>query len=130
MAQRITRGISLLLLLILPVVSAGCDSDESDPTVTGSWGGTANVQGSIVSLDMQLTENSGSVTGSGTLNVGGPIAINVTGTHNYPSVALTVRSTGFADLSFQGTLSGDARQITGTLSGSGFDNFGITLAKR
>ena len=122
------------LLLLLFVFVAGCDSggddDESDPTVTGSWVGTTTVQGAVLTMDIQLTERDQTINGSGSLTLVDPIAVRITGTHNFPNVALTITSSGLQDLNFTGTLAGGGESLTGRLVGSGFDNFSITLRKQ
>lgn len=131
MPTRLARLFTLTALLVLPLGLLGCDSggDESDPTVTGSWTGNANFEGSQVTLSLQLTERDQLINGSGSIQLVNTVAVSASGTHNFPNVSLTLTSTGLEDLNFQGTLSGDGNSLSGSLSGSGFENFGITLRK-
>lgn len=127
-----SRLLFFLCLLTLPVALMACDSaeEDEDPTISGQWQGTANFQGTPLTVSILLTERDQAITGSGTVTFVNPVAVSVTGTHNYPNVALTIQSSGLEDLNFSGTLTGDARSISGSLSGSGFDNFAITLRKQ
>lgn len=131
------RKLSLfMLLLALPLVTA-CDSADPEPppppgppALSGQWQGSTTIQGLVFSLNAQLVENSGVVNGNGTLNFQNPIAVNITGTYNFPSVSMTIRSNGFEDLNYSATLGADGRTLSGTMSGSGFDNFGLTLTRQ
>lgn len=139
-SDRLRRAAAAFLLLALLAV-AGCDSsdpvDDNDdpppptvPTLTGSYLGTTTVQGATFTIDMQIVENGGSVNGNGTLVFIDPVAVSASGTYNFPNVSMTIRSSGLQDLNFSGTLSADGQSITGTMRGSGFDNFGITLRRQ
>ena len=116
---------------MLLIGAAGCGSDANeDPTITGSWFGTTTVQGSTFTVDIQLNDNSGSVNGNGTMVFVEPLAVNANGTYNFPNLSMTIRSSGFQDLNFNGTLSADGNSLTGSLRGSAFDNFSITLRRQ
>lgn len=121
-----------LALLALPPLLAACGDSatepEPDPLVTGSWSGTS--QG--VTLNLTLTEGvGGSVSGSG--NMAGSLdnlALVVRqGTHSYPSLSLVLAATGYEDLNFAGRLLSED-EISGTLNGSGFDDFNLNLRRR
>lgn len=132
MVRQAQHWFFLLLLAVLPFTVISCDSggDEGDPVVTGSWFGTTTVQGDTFTMDVQLTERDSQITGNGTMTFVETVAVTVQGTHNFPNVSITLQSTGFEDLNFNGTLSGDGNAITGSLRGSGFDNFSITIRKQ
>jgi hypothetical protein len=129
--SRRARMLPLLLALTLPLAACGDSSAEPEPpppTVTGSWTGTSQ----SITLNLTLSEGlGGSVAGSG--NIVGPdrnIALIVRqGTHVYPDLTMILGATGYTDMNFTGRLSG-ATQMSGTLNGSGFDNFNLNLTKR
>lgn len=126
--RRPLRWLLLLLILTLPACDSG--AEDEDPSLNGSWQGTTTISGLTVGMAMQLNEASGAVTGNGTVSAPDPVAVTITGTYTYPNVSLTLRSTSFADLSFAGTVSGDGKAISGSLNGSGFNNFGLTIRKQ
>lgn len=130
--RKIPLVLVMLLTLVLSMSVAACGGDsptepEPDPTVSGSWSGTS--QG--LTLNLVLTEGvGGTVSGSG--NVSGPdgnIALTVRqGTHTYPNLSLILGATGFEDMNFSGRLTSETT-ISGTLNGSGFDDFDFNLVK-
>jgi hypothetical protein len=129
------RALILPLVLLLAGFLTACDSSDPDPVqnnpaLSGQWRGTATVQGSTLTVNLQIVENNGVVNGNGTITLANPVAVSATGTYNFPSVALTIRSSGLEDLNFTGTLGADGRSLSGSMSGSGFDNFAITLSKQ
>jgi hypothetical protein len=135
MFKRITILRPLLLAALCLVMAAsttGCDSggEDENPTVTGSWTGTATPPGGSITINLQLTERDQTINGSGTISGAQTIAVSVSGTHNYPNVSLTISSPGLEALNFQGSLAGDSRTLPGNLSGSGFENFAFTLRKQ
>ena len=120
------------LLIFLPVVLLACGDSttepEPDPLVTGAWSGTS--QG--VALNLTLSEGAGgSVSGSG--NLAGPSdnfsLIVRQGTHSHPSLSLVLGATGYEDINFTGQVLGE-NQLSGTLNGSGFDDFNLNLSQR
>jgi hypothetical protein len=123
---------TLLLILSVAIINVGCsdNSSDRDPSLTGSWLGTATVEGSTLTVNVQLNENNGAVNGNGVMTLIDPVAVNITGTYNFPSVSMTIRSSGLADLNFNGNLSAGGNSLTGSMSGSGFDNFSITLQRQ
>lgn len=120
------------LMMALALSAAACKDSgtapEPDPTVSGSWSGTS--QG--LTMNLTLSEGvGGAVSGSGNI-VGDAdnLALIVRqGTHVYPNLTLILGATGFQDLNFTARLS-SATQMTGTLNGSGFDNFNLNLTKK
>lgn len=121
------RRIFTALALTLAIAACGDSpsAPEPDPTLDGRWVGTA----SGVTMDVTLNENdTGDVTGSGTLSGSTSIAMTITGTHTYPNVSFTAHANGYEDMNFTGKLAaGETASITGTLNGSGFNNFALTL---
>ncbi len=132
MLRSLKYSAQVALLLAITLVGVGCDSggDDKDPGLSGQWMGTTTVQGATFTVDMQLNEVSGNVNANGTIVFVEPLAVTGSGTYNFPNVSLTIKSTGFADLNFTGTLSADGDQLTGSMRGSGFDNFSITLRRQ
>ncbi len=53
----------------------------------------------------------------------------MTGGNVHPSVALTMSASGYEDLKFGGKFT-DKNTVVGTLYGSGFSDFAITLARQ
>lgn len=122
---------AILLMVAIAFLTFGCGTDSNeDPSVSGSWLGTATINGGTMTMSIQLQENSGSLNGNGTLTFVDPLAINATGTHNYPNVSMTIRSSDLQDMNFNATMSGDGNALTGTLQGSGFNNFSFTLRRQ
>lgn len=123
-ARTMIRG--LFLLLFSASLLACGDSTEPTPTATGAWTGSA----SGVTLTVTISESaSGTLSGSG--NFTGPFgsaAVNITGTHAHPSISFTMTSTGFTDVNFSGSFTGD-NTIQGSLNGSGFNSFALTLLR-
>jgi hypothetical protein len=129
MMIRFVRTAQLFAVIAALLIYSACGGDSSGPktTVAGSWSGTGTTSTSSFTLSLILAENSGAVTGTGTLSGGSSIALTVTGTYSAPSVGLTFSSPGFENLNFSGTVSG--KTMTGTLNGSGFAGNAITLTK-
>jgi hypothetical protein len=134
MNRILMNAASLVLVMTLAFPSSGCSDnpvDSTEPSITGSWAGTSNVQGTPVTLSLQMVENGGSVSGNGSLSAVSSVAVSVTGTYNYPALSLTIRSSGFQDTAFSGTLAAGGNAITGSMSGSStFENFSITLNRQ
>jgi hypothetical protein len=96
--------------------------------VSGSWTGTS----AGVTLNLTLSEGiGGGVSGSGNITGGDEnLALIVRqGSHVHPDLTLVLGAMGYEDINFAGRMSGET-QITGTLNGSGFDNFNFNLGRR
>jgi len=121
----------LLLSMLLLTMATGCDSSEPEPEptilVAGNYTGTANVDGTAVTLTLTLAETNNAVTGSGTLRISGPVSLTATGTHVGNDFNLTLSSSGFEDINFAGTVQSSGSVLSGRLNGSGFDNVAITM---
>ncbi len=123
------RAVRLLPLLLLLVFAAACGDSPSQPrtpSIDGAWSGSA----AGFTLNLVLASGAAGVSGNGTVSgEGTSIAVTATGTHVHPNVALTLQATGFQDLNFQGQFTDD-NTINGTLNGSGFNNFALTLRRQ
>ena len=120
------------MLVALALAATACKDNSTGPaappTVSGSWSGTS--QG--LTLNLTLSEGvGGAVSGSGNIAGGGlNLALVVRqGTHVDPNLTLILGATGYEDMNFAARLS-SATQMTGTLNGSGFDNYNLNLTKR
>lgn len=118
------------VLAVALMVIAGCGDDEPSgprvPNLSGAWSGSAGGFTFAITLTESeggILEGNGSASGPGFAD-----AIEVSGRHAHPSVSLTVLPSQFDPMNFQGTLSDD-RTINGTLNGSGFNNFALTLRR-
>lgn len=124
---------TLALLVILSGTLVACSDnpvEADDPMITGRWAGQTTIQGTPLSMDIQLQENNGTINGAGTMVLVDPLAITVTGVYNFPSMTMTVRSNDFEDMSFSGDLGADGNTINGSMRGSGFDNFAFSLRRQ
>jgi hypothetical protein len=126
------RASAAPMLLALVLTAAACKDSptvaDAPPDVSGSWSGTS--QG--VALNLTLSEGiGGAVSGSGNIAGGTDnLALIVRqGTHVDPNLSLILGATGYEDMNFAGRLSSET-QMTGTLNGSGFDNFNFNLTRR
>jgi hypothetical protein len=115
----------LLIVAMLAVVTACSSSTAPKVTVAGTWTGVASTQ----ALTMTLVENSGSVTGSGTLTntPAGTIALVISGTFTGSTVSLTLASGLHPAINLSGTIVGNT--MSGSLQGSGFSGDAITLTR-
>ena len=124
-ASHVVRSLAALTLIF----AVGCGGDKAtapavNTSATGSWTGTSS--GST--LSMVLNDNSGTVTGSGTLSASSSIALTITGNHAGANVSLTMSAPGYEPLNYAGTL--NDRTIIGSLNGSGFTNQSLVVTKQ
>ena len=128
---RITQRLAMMVVISASLVACSDNPVEADdPSLTGRWFGQTTIQGTPLSMDIQLQENNGIISGAGTMVLVEPLAITTTGVYNFPSMTLTVRSNAFEDMSFTGDLGADGNTINGSMRGSGFDNFGFSLRRQ
>lgn len=83
-------------------------------------------ESSSLSVLMNLAESSGTVSGSGSMAADNFMVI---GTHHYPDVSLVLVAAGFNDASYEGVLSENGRQITGTWAWPGVGEASLILRK-
>ena len=126
-----TRRLFAVLLAVSLLALPACDSDgNEDPAIEGQWSGTANVDGSTVTLDATFNDSGGEVSGNGTLDLAGEsYSTEVSGTYSYPNVSLTFATGEFAILNFSGDMSEDGQRIDGQLNGSEISDVDITLTR-
>ena len=94
-------------------------------SATGTWTGVVGSQ----ALSVTLVENSGIITGNGTLSntPSGDRAQTVNGTFAAPTLSATMTSGTVAPINLQGTVT--ASTIAAALTGSGFSGDAVTLNK-
>lgn len=123
---------SLVALLAFGVVTlAACDSGDTEPPpdIEGQWGMTTDT--GVLALTLSLSEQSGEVTGQGSLSRGGPShLVDVSGVYDYPSLSLTLRSQAQEEITFDGTVSERGTRISGILSGGDLGGTQVTLARQ
>jgi len=107
----------------------GCQSgDANGPQgpMAGSWLGSA----SGLDLSMTLKDNSGKISGSGSFAVpGAALKINVSGTRADTTVTLTLSAQEYQPAQYVALMMNDTT-VSGTLNGSGFGTFFITVHKQ
>jgi hypothetical protein len=118
-----------VLTAVLCSLLVACGSESATapkPSVGGTWSGTVAGQ----TLSLTLIENSGAVTGTGTITntPTGTRALTVTGTFVSAKLAATMSSGTLQPIALQATVA--ASTMTGALTGSGFTGEGITLNRQ
>lgn len=114
------------IMVAMVLMAAGCKSSTGPKiTVAGTWAGVTNAQ----LLTLTLVENSGEVSGSGTLTntPSGTIAITVSGPFVGSTVSLALTSGLHPAINLTGTVAGNT--MTGSLQGSGFTGNAIVLTR-
>ena len=120
----------VLATLITASTLACSDSLGPQSVVHGTWTGSASDSAATLTATLTLSESKGTISGSGNLSgPGGAAAITVTGTHTGANVSLTLAIAGFQPANFTGTVAADGLRMFGTLNGSGFQHFVITLTR-
>lgn len=107
----------------LTAAIVACKS-STGPTISisGSWAGTADGHNWAVTF----ADSAGVVVGGGLLD--GSLTLNMSGSHSGSSLNLSVTAPGFSAATYAATVN-SATQISGTLSGSGFNGTTLTLIK-
>jgi hypothetical protein len=120
------RAFLSALLALTVAGSAACDKATSPtPVMAGNWSGS----GGGISMNLSLSQSGQAVTGNGSMSGGsGAIAVTVSGNFNNPNFSLTIAASGYEDLNFAGTLSGNS--ATGVMNGSGFNQVGMTMTRK
>lgn len=95
------------------------------PTVTGAWAGTIVGGGTLA---MQLNDQHGAVTGSGTLVSGNETyAQTISGAFEAPNLSLTMVSGQHPPIALTAFVNRDS--MVAHLNGSGFTNHAVTLRR-
>ena len=108
-------------LVLLFACGGGGDSTGPSLQVDGNWHGSTSTQGFNLFADLTLTDNNGSLTGTGTLT--GPASCNgvgIAGSRHGDQVDLTMTCPGYIPIAFSGRVSSSGNSIPGSISGSGF----------
>ena len=109
----------------------GCHS--SSTTVRGPFNGSWLGGDTSVLLSLNLTDQDGTVKGSGDISgssiSGGDIGFSVSGTSNGNSCELTLHATGLNNATMGGT-EVQADTVDAVLNGSGFTSYQITLHRQ
>ena len=130
----------LALVAVLATVTTGLECAEgpldrangpnvSTRSMTGTW------EGPIVTLVMRavLTDNDGTITGTGTmLRNGASFAVTLSGTRTGSNFTLNVTEVEREPFTFSGTVmgSGAGTSLVGIANGGGFVNQAITLTRQ
>lgn len=123
------------LLAIAALVSmAACGGGEGltppDPSgVEGTWGGTFDADNQEITLTLNLSDSSGTVSGDGTLvTPDGSFDLAAAGDFDTPRLSLSITTPGHDPVSLV-ALVGDST-MTGTIGGEGFNNESFTLDRQ
>lgn len=121
------RGPTLLIVLSLFLLgSCGDPTGLGETNIDDSWTGAVATS----TLTVTITENHGTITGSGRITGGAAaLALNVTGTRAKENVSMTLSSPGYQPMNFEGEIR-HKDQITGTISGSGYNALPVTLTRK
>jgi hypothetical protein len=121
------------LALLALAVLAGCSdpSEPREPSLTGTWSGTAQVGDATLTFWVTVVERDHSITGSGAMNFepGFASSVTVNGTHVYPNLSFTGGGAGFPDFNYTGRFQ-NRNTIQGFLRGGGFDEQPFTFRRQ
>jgi hypothetical protein len=119
-----------LATLITALTLACGDSLGPESALNGTWTGSGSDGAATLTSTLTLSESKGTISGSGNLSgTGGAVAVTVTGTHTGANVSLILAITGFQPANFTGAVAANGLSMSGTLNGSGFQNFVVTLTR-
>jgi hypothetical protein len=97
--------------------------------VDGTWGGTFEADSQEITLTLNLSDSSGTVSGDGTLETpDGNFDLTAAGDFETPRLSLEITTPGHDPVSLV-ALVGDS-SMTGTIGGEGFDNESFTLDRQ
>lgn len=130
--SRAQHQFAAVLASIALIAATGCGGmlEPEGADLSGQWSGSS--QG--VTLELTLDEDSDdNLSGSGSLQAEQTISVTVSsGDHSGASFSTTLTSSGFEDVTYSGTVDiteEEEVELDGTLNGSGFNNFSITLTR-
>lgn len=103
----------------------GCGLLSSeDPRIDGVYQGSATIDDRAWEIRLALSEAESSVvTGAGSMHqvpTDRTISFQIQGVHTYPDVTLTLKSNGFSDKDFTGTVSAGGDSLSGKLRDRNF----------
>lgn len=112
------------VLLVAALVS-GCGLFGSDtPRIDGVYQGDSSIEGSEWEIRLALSEaESNVISGAGSMHqvaTDRTISFQIQGVHTYPDVTLTLKSNGFSDKDFTGTVSSGGDSLSGKLRDRNF----------
>jgi hypothetical protein len=123
----------LTMLALAAMVACGDSSGPETPSMAGTWTATSQTSNGVqFVIGLNLTQADRAISGSGSLTLpDGTLvsALTVTGTHTYPQVGMTMTSTGFEPMIFQGEFS-NASTVRGQIDGSGFVATAINFSRQ
>jgi hypothetical protein len=115
--------------IMLVAMLAACGDSPTGPdrvSINGTWVGSS----SGMTVTVTMNEAGGTVSGSGNISAtGGSTATQVHGTRAGANLSLTLSAQGYEPTNFTGTIQSNTL-ITGSLTGSGFNNMAITFNKQ
>jgi hypothetical protein len=121
--QQVTAGENVGIDFVIQIVPPGFGL-----TVTGTYTGTS---ASGDAYNVTLTENAGTVTGTGTIvSQGQTFPVTTTGTFNPPNISLSFAIQNVGTLPFTGTVSDDGSSITGLLDFGANGTDSLTLTRQ
>jgi hypothetical protein len=123
------------------LLAAACKEslDIGSFSVTGTWKGTVKQatgtagDSATYTFLMDLKQNQSAVTGSAVVKVGtDSVVTEVRGVWNYPSVAMQLTASGYADLQYNAQFTPQANRdtLSGPLVGSGFNSVTLKLVRQ
>lgn len=128
----------ILLVFFLPDCSKKNNPVNSvnpdNPTLTGSWKGTARLFGvGVLFIDTDLSQDGTSISGNSKLiqiSVKDTLDCTVSGNNNYPNVNLTFQPSGsYQPMTFTGSFV-TKDSLSGKLNGSGANNWDMDFVKK
>lgn len=123
--RRTAHAVSACALAVV-VLSCSTTTGPDLPELTGSWSGSNNQVGLVLTLS---EGRFGEISGTGTLNSGSSaFPIVVKGTHRSPALSLQLRLTEEDQILLEGSVV-EGSVILGSLDGLGFDRLAITLGR-
>jgi hypothetical protein len=120
-------------LVVVLGVLLGCHKGATGPAgpFAGHWMGDDAAM--LMTLDMRLSDNGGSVSGQGSLAgsiiSGGYIPITLSGTSTGTTCSLTENAPPYTHMTITGVLVNDTT-VQADLNGSGFGNYTVTLYRQ
>jgi hypothetical protein len=126
-------------LMVLAVALGACGGDggngpnqQPKASLAGSWAGTTLISGVDFSISAVMTDQSGSIHGSGTIDADNG-ALNcpatIAGSRSGNDFSISFSCSGFQAMNYAGEVTG-GDNMTGLINGSGFDDLPFTMEKQ